>query len=213
MDILLRLFKIINFKSSLHSSFWAICLTAFFGTFRKSNPLSTSANSFSPDQQLTKSDFTFCSWGVLVHVKWSKTIQFRDRIVQIPFSYIPDPPLCPVRAILHAFSFTQHSSKDCQAFSWIDTSYFDLKIFTYSRFIKHLRSSLSSIGIDPSLHAGHSFRRGGASLAYKAGLSIEAIKLLGDWKSDAVMLYLTVPLNMRLESNNKLTKYILSNFN
>ena len=69
VDTLLCLFKTINFKSSLHSSFWAICLTSFFGMFRKSNLLSTSANSFSPDQQLTKFDFTFCSWGVLIHVK------------------------------------------------------------------------------------------------------------------------------------------------
>ena len=35
------------------------------------------------------------------------------------------------------------------------------------------------------------------------------IKLIGDWKSDAVLLYLTVPLKMRLHSNNILTEHIL----
>ena len=59
-----------------------------------------------------------------------------------------------------------------------------------------LRYCLRSIGLDPFEYGGHSFRCGGASLAYQAGLPVEAIKLLGDWKSDAVLLYLTVPLNM-----------------
>ena len=212
VDLLFRLFKLIDLKSSFHSSFWAICLTAFYGMFRKSNLLPTTAKHFAPDKQLTKSDFTFCSWGVLVHVKWSKTIQFRDKIIQIPFSYIRSSPLCPVRAILHAFSFTRHCPSNSQAFTWIDTSWSYFQVFTYSQFIKHLRACLISLGIDPTYYAGHSFRRGGASLAYQAGLSVEAIKLLGDWKSDAVLLYLTVPLSVRLQSNNQLTKYILSMF-
>ena len=88
----------------------------------------------------------------------------------------------------------------------------NFKVLTYAQFIKHLRYCLRSIGLDPSVYAGHSFRRGGASLAYQAGLPVQAIKLLGNWKSDAVLLYLTVPLNMGLKSNNCITKYVLSNF-
>ena len=37
LDLLFRVFKLLNFRSSIHSSFWAICLTAFFGMFR--NPI------------------------------------------------------------------------------------------------------------------------------------------------------------------------------
>ena len=29
---------------------------------------------------------------------------------------------------------------------------------------------------------------------------LELIKILGDWKSDAVFMYLTVPLNVRLDT-------------
>ena len=133
-------------------------------------------------------------------------------MVQIPFSSIPDSPLCPVRALLRAFSFTRYCADSVQAFSWINTGPTDFKVLTYAQFIKHLRYCLRSIELDTSVYAGHSFRRGGASLAYQAGQPVEAIKLLGDWKSDAVLLYLTVPLNMRLESNNCITKYVLSNF-
>ena len=40
-----------------------------------------------------------------MHMKWSKTIQFREKVVQISFSYVPHSPLCPVKAIRHAFPF------------------------------------------------------------------------------------------------------------
>ena len=116
LDLLFRVFKLLNFRSSIHSSFWAICLTAFFGMFRKSNILPTTKSTFSSSKQLCKSDFTFFAWGVSVHLKWSKTIQFRDRIIQIPFSFIPNSPLCPVKAISHAFSFDKFSQGDMQAF-------------------------------------------------------------------------------------------------
>ena len=86
--------------------------------FHKSHLLPTSARKFSSVQQFYKSDFQFFDWGVLIHVKWSKTIQFRDRKVCIPFSYIPNSHLCPVEAILHAFSFTRSNSDSAQAFAF-----------------------------------------------------------------------------------------------
>ena len=51
---------------------------------------------------------------------------------------------------------------------------------------------------------------GGASFAFQAGIPLELIKLLGDWKSNAVMLYLTVPMHIRLHSVNLIAKHILS---
>ena len=46
IDILFRIWKTLNFRSSLDSSFWAICLTAFFGMFRKSHLLTCNMSSF-----------------------------------------------------------------------------------------------------------------------------------------------------------------------
>ena len=143
IDILFRIWKTLNFRSSLDSSFWAICLTAFFGMFRKSHLLTCNMSSFSPDKQFTKSDFLFHSWGVVIKVRWSKTIQFRDRVVSIPLSYIPDSPLCPVHAILHAFSFLQDSHYDGQAFSWVDPDDLQNKYFSYRKFLGKLRFILS----------------------------------------------------------------------
>ena len=89
IDLLYRIWHQLNLRCSFQASFWAICLTAFFGMFRKSNLLPVSRSSFDPNKQLTKADFVFESWGVLVHMKGSKTIQFREKVVLIPFSYVP----------------------------------------------------------------------------------------------------------------------------
>ena len=146
-----------------------------------------------------------------MHMKWSKTIQFREKVVQILFSYVPHSPLCPVQAIHHAFSFLP-SDKDCShAFNYLDTQTLQPVCFTYAKFLKFLRTCLMNIGLDPTSYAGRSFRSGRASFAFQSGIPVVMIKLLGDWKSDTVLLYLTVPLKMRIESNNFLTKKRYSN--
>ena len=43
-----------------------------------------------------------------------------------------------------------------------------------------------------------------ASFAFQSGVPVQLIKMLGDWKSDSVLLYLTVPLSIRLQSINPL---------
>ena len=197
---------------SLDSSFWAICLVAFYGMFRKSHLLPTTSSSFNPKKQLTKRDFKIYSWGALVTIRWSKTIQFRERVVDIPLPRIPGSPLCPTSALYRAFSFTAPvSSRDQQAFNWVDQSS-HTHTFTYNSFVKKLRHHLSTLGLDPKNYAGHSFRRGGASFAYLSGVPIEMIKALGDWRSDTVLFYLTMPLSVRLHSANMLCKTILSHY-
>ena len=209
-DILLRLHDTLDFTISCDSSFWAICLVAFFGMFRKSHLLPTSRVNFDPSKQLTRADFKFFSWGTLVTIRWSKTIQFRERVVDIPLPCIPRSKLCPTLVVMHAFRLAASSNPRDQAFAWVDLNSPGLRIFTYSMFLTKLREHLTSIGIDPKAYAGHSFRRGGASFAYQSGIPVELIKALGDWRSDTILIYLTMPLSIRLKSADKLRNAILT---
>ena len=93
---------------------------------------------------------------------------------------------------------------------WQDAASLRFKIFTYSKFLQRLRGALHALGLPARDYACHSFRRGGASFAFQAGLPVELIKIFGDWHSDAVLLYLTVPLSVRLESINVIAKVIFS---
>ena len=207
--ILLRLHSTLNFTLSFDASFWAICLVAFFGMFRKAHLLPVSSGKFDSSKQLTKADFRVFPWGTVITIRWSKTIQFRERVVEIPLPCIPRSRLCPTTAIIHAFSFTP-STPDSQAFNWVPTPSSDPQIFTYALFLRKLRDHLSLIGVDPKLYAGHSFRRGRASFAYQSGVPIELIKALGDWRSDTILIYLTMPLTTRLKTANMRCKSILS---
>ena len=49
------------------------------------------------------------------------------------------------------------------------------------------------VGFPSNSYSGHSFRRGGCSLCFEAGLSITDIKLRGDWRSNSFERYIFVP--------------------
>jgi hypothetical protein len=53
--------------------------------------------------------------------------------------------------------------------------------------VKHC---VQQIGLAPSGYSGHSFRRGGATLAHRLGIDPLLIKRMGDWSSDAYMDYI-----------------------
>ena len=103
-SMFLQLHDQLNLESSFEASFWAIFLVAFYGMFRNSHLLPVSPTSFDPRKQLTKADFKIFPWGVLITIHWSKTIQFRGRVVIIPLSRIPHSPLCPT-ALLYGLGF------------------------------------------------------------------------------------------------------------
>ena len=67
-------------------------------------------------------------------------------------------------------------------------------------FASSLRNHLASLGFDSKLFAGHSLRRGGASFAYQRDVPIELFKALGEWHSDTILIYLTMPLTGRFHS-------------
>ena len=101
---------------------------------------------------------------------------------------IPLSKLYPTAAILHAFSFTPPAA-DSQDFNWVEAPTSKSRVFTYNQFLCKLRDHLALIGNNPTLYAGHSFRRGGVSVAYQSGVLIEPIKALGDWRSDTILIY------------------------
>ena len=54
-------------------------------------------------------------------------------------------------------------------------------------------------------YSGHSFRRGGATAARAAGLPDHAIRALGRWSSDAVLIYATINHSQLLSYGQQIT--------
>ena len=72
-----------------HTAFWAAALCGFRALLRK-------AHYTKGDAILPRSAFTFHSWGMVITVKKSKTIQFAERELYVPINRVADPVLCAV---------------------------------------------------------------------------------------------------------------------
>ena len=128
--------------------------------FHKSHLQTNKAGSFDPDKQLTKANFSFFPGGVLVRVRWNKTIQFRERVVQIPLLHVPDSIFCPVPAISHAFSFTNTLPPTSQAFRLVHSSLV-FQPFTYGLFLAKLCACPNKCCLHGMDFGSHSFCQGG----------------------------------------------------
>ena len=53
-----------------------------------------------------------------------------------------------------------------------------------------VKACLAELGIDSSGYGSHSCRRGGATVAVAANVDLHLVKRHGNWKSDAVYLYI-----------------------
>ena len=201
-NILLSIRHQLNFNEVSDINFWAACLTLFFSFLRKSNVFPVSRSTPANHRIICRGDVRVLQEdslsGLLLLVRWSKTIQAGQRILSCPLPLLPNHPLCPCAALIRAFLLTPLPANSF--LFHVRSAAGGLTPMTYVFFITKLRSILDSFGLCPSRYSGHSFRRGGASWALQQGLSVEAIKILGDWHSDAYSAYLSMPLSHRFQS-------------
>ena len=201
-ELLLKLRGHLNLHLSLDRTLWAACLLMFFGLLRKSNVFPPSLSNFVSGKHLARGDFaptpSHLPPGLLVSLRWSKTIQFKDRTLTIPLPWLRDHPLYPCSALVATFEADPPPRAGGPAF-WFDSSS-GPRPLTYGVFLSRFKQLLKSAGMDASLFAAHSFRRGGASWAFAQGIPGEIIKIMGDWRSSAYLGYITVPLASKCQA-------------
>lgn len=202
IDILTGILTKLNLQLSLDRCFWAACLVAFFSFFRKSNLLIQSRTSFDPTRHLCVSDIEFTTQGVVLTVRWSKVIQFRERHLFIPLPHIPNSVFCPSSALLLLTLECPAAPTPAPLFRYKDQS--ATSALTQSAFTLKLRHCLTALGYPADKFTGHSFRRGGASFALQCGLPTDLIKLQGDWSSNAYERYLEPSFELRKQVAEKL---------
>ena len=115
IDILLRIFQSFQPRNVFHACMRAAFLVAFFSFLRISNlvPYTLTKVHSSASFFLCRRDITFTASGAYLHVFKTKTIQFKQKILEIPV--IPNSILCPVTARTTYFSLVPASS-DSQVF-------------------------------------------------------------------------------------------------
>ena len=138
----------------------------------------------------------------LLVIRQSKTNQFGQRILSLPYVASVDTRLCPVRAVLKHFGVSNLSLTK-PLFNFVQSG--KEVVFSHAFFIKRLKTGLQQTGNDASAMSCHSFRRGGATLAFSVGMSAIDIKLRGDWKSNAYEKYIVVSSDSASQSVSALT--------
>ncbi len=191
--ILLAFLPSLHLSRPFDSTVWAAFLVAFFAFARLSNLVPDSTLSFDPTKHFTRADFITRPDHLLVLFKWSKTNQFHSHITPVPLAAIPGSPLCPLGAferMLRLVPAPQSAPAFCLPPQHLPLS--------RPLFLKALASLISLAGASPKGFTGHSFRRGGASCAFAAGVPGELIKKHGQWRSDAYLRYLDFSLESQL---------------
>ena len=175
---LLRIRSLLDCSSIADLAFWCACLIAFYGLLRPGNVAITGR--FEPSKHVRRIDLMPCSWGYLLCLRHTKTIQFRERELHVILPHV-NGVLCPATA-LQAYLHLTRGADLLGPLLLTGTA----SPLTYTIFRQKLHSILNQAGIDDSNIKGHSFRRGGATWLSHIGVPVEQIKVIGYWSSDAV---------------------------
>ena len=140
-------------------------------------------------------------------MKWSKTIQFGERILETPLIAIPDSILCPVSAYNKMCMQVKAKMNDSLL------SLPDKSCITYRLYQSRLRKVISALKLDPKCYSTHGFCRGRTTYSFQSNVPSELKQLHGDWKSDAYEKYLAFSFEDKLQVALRMRQHILSEYN
>lgn len=202
LEILIKIADTMNFSDKNNFAYWCLFLFAFFLLARKSNLVPTLLKDLTEKKFLLRKDIKDCGDYLIVSMKWTKTIQKGERILQIPLVQIKDSILCPVRAYRLMCKIIP-TDPESPLFV-LPTG----KVITYNLFQSKLKYFIQDIGLDATNYSTHSFRRGGATLLFKAKVPADKIQLMGDWKSDSYKKYLSFSLDDKIKVAKDMRNFI-----
>ena len=149
----MKIRTVLNFDIDNHVTFWCIFLFSFFLLCRKSNLVGLDNDK---DKCLKRADVVHKGKYLIVKFRWTKTIQFGERYLEIPLLRNSGSELCPVHAFeLMCKRFPAVSSSPALLIrkkKFVQVKYNDLQIF--------LKKVIAEIGLDFTKFSSHSFRRG-----------------------------------------------------
>ena len=194
------MFTVIDFTDLRQVALWASYLIAFYIFGRKSNMVPPSKAAFDPSKHLQRKDILMSDAGLIVVIKWTKSLQLFTKKLTIPLAAVPGSPLCPVSAFKLMVSLIR-AKPSAPAFVYPCKK--QLVSLTYSDYTNFLMYTLQKVRVNPRAYSAHSFRRGGASWAFRCGVPADLIQSHGTWRSEAYKQYLTFTLDTKLSVTQK----------
>ncbi len=206
-EILLEMREFMDLNDPFQATLWAMFLVAFFIMLRSSNLVAQTKKKFNIAQTLIRGDLTLDEEIAFIRIRWSKTVQFGQKVLMIPLHANPSSKLCPVWALNNMRKLNPAELTDA-LFCMPDKS-----VMIYDTYLRNIRKFVEKTGRPPKSYSTHSLRRGGCTWAFHANVNTELIKLQGNWASDCYFRYLQFPLQQRgqvsLLMNRKINEMFL----
>ena len=210
-ELLTRIHDVMDFTNNHNVVIYTAFLVALWGFLRKSNIGVDRESDFNNRHALRRCDVSFdASGNAWLRITKTKTIQFNQRVLCIPLPIVgSSPKICPATWLRRMLALIPGVPAEDQLFSLPgETGHRRFQLRTHAKLVRVLKTHLVRINVDPTLYAGHSFRRGGATLALTAGVPVEYIKLQGDWRSNAYQLYAGVAPSVMLAAVRRMSQSI-----
>ena len=177
---------------------WCVINLCLFGLLRISS-ITVKNKHVNVNKTLTRKDISFTPQGCVLSFRHSKTIQFQERVFECVIPHLEgDPHHCPASLLLTFLSRAGNVPDSAPALSYFNPAK-QLVTITTSQARDRFKHLLQAIGLSTRDHNTHSLRRSGASYLISAGVDLSVIKVLGDWRSDAVFKYLKPQTEDRLK--------------
>lgn len=189
---LLDIYRNIDSKDELGLILWSVIVFCFRSILRKSNVVPESDNF---DELLVRrNNIQFHDWGMIVSVLSTKTIKYKDRILEVPINTLSDSPFCAVSLLRKHFAEFPAPLDGPLFYRRVGSTQKPVK---YRDVLNYLKTMSKKIGKDPSTVGLHSLRRSGAFFMHQIGVPLEDIKSIGDWRSLAVLMYIVSPVDRK----------------
>lgn len=182
---------------------WTAVIFSFRTLLRKGNIVPDTSGG--GPHVLQRSQIHFTESGCTVVIVSTKTLRFRDRVLRIPLCNVRNNIFDVVSMLRYHFQ-TYPSSMESPLFLIMKGSC--LVPLTYYELLKFIKHCVSLIGLMPSDAGLHSLRRSGATFLHQIGVPLEDIRNLGDWKSLAVLLYISSPFERKLHIEQGVSQYL-----
>ena len=196
---LLKLSAVVDYTDHIEMVAWVATLLGFTMFLRKSNLVPDTMDTFQQDHQFTRADVNMTGplSAMMFNLRWTKTIQFKQKVLRLPVLPIDNKRICPVIWMHYMINTIPAEPQDPAFTIWYKGKKTALSA---NQLLNRLRKWLKLVKEPQDLYTLHSLRRGGATFAFQSNMEHNMIKLLGDWASDAYKRYCDVSMEKRFDS-------------
>ena len=195
---LLAMKAFLNLGNIVDLVFWVACLIMLRTLLRGSNVLDSGFC-------MKFDDVKVLDWGVVFTIGRTKTIQFKQRVLEIPVAKVIGHELCMVKYLVLLLKYSG-TGPGLPLLGWLEKGKFVPA--KYDWFMKKLKSLCGKLNLEGKFGT-HSFRHGGASTLSMLGMDLPGISKRGDWKSLCVLRYVNRPLSNTIKEELVWSKKIL----